>query len=260
MSVISFSWSHHLSRLTTKIFIKGKGWKIVPPSLRNTYQNINSNSFSHGWAKPTSTRELTASRNVFKASFPCFLPASLHIKELIYIIAPLRPFINFSSSAELCQHDAAAHGTVRHMSTKDNVDALEDAPQSRSDCGIQHLTRQHYSKIWGVSRKKLGVRKINKQRGGYVARTTILSAFPALLHLEFWIGEEHLQPADNWSEVAEHADTIHWFEGLYAACVRQPTFFWKNHPVYLALKWSTSFINKPDTILIWESLALFSRH
>ncbi len=154
MSVISFSWSHHLSRLTTKRFIKGKGWKIVPPSLRNTYQNINSNSFSHGWAKPTSTRELTASRNVFKASFPCFLPASLHIKELIYIIAPLRPFINFSSSAELCQHDAAAHGTVRHMSTKDNVDALEDAPQSRSDCGIQHLTRQHYSKIWGGKQKK----------------------------------------------------------------------------------------------------------
>ncbi len=116
------------------------------------------------------------------------------------------------------------------------------------------------AKSGGVSRKKLGVGKINKQRGGYVARTTILSAFPALLHLEFWIGEEHLQPADNWSEVAEHADTIHWFEGLYAACVRQPTFFWKNHPVYLALKWLTSFINKPDTILIWESLALFSRH
>lgn len=68
---------------------------------------------------------------MFKASFPCFLPASLHIKELIHIIAPLRPFINFSSSAELCQRDAAAHGTVRHMSTEDNVDALEDAPQSR---------------------------------------------------------------------------------------------------------------------------------
>lgn len=65
-------------------------------------------------------------------------PASLHIKELIHIIAPLRPFINISSSVELCQHDAAANATVPHISTKDNnVDAVEGAPQSRSDCGIQ---------------------------------------------------------------------------------------------------------------------------
>lgn len=156
-SVISFSWSLHLSRVTTKRFIKG--WKIFLPSLRNIYQSIHSNSFCHCWAKPTSTSKLAAARNVFRASFQCFLgsspnavhnpvPASLHIKELIRIIAPLRPFIIFSSSTELCQHDAAAHGTVRHrLSTKDNVDdSLKEAPQSRSDCGIQwlqHLTRHH---------------------------------------------------------------------------------------------------------------------
>lgn len=70
-SVISFSWLLHLSRVTTKRFIKG--WKIFHPSLRNTYQNILSNSFFHCWAKPTSTRKLTATRNVFGASFQCFL-------------------------------------------------------------------------------------------------------------------------------------------------------------------------------------------
>lgn len=79
-SVISFSWSLHLSRVTTKRFIKG--WKIFLPSLRNIYQSIHSNSFPHCWAKPTSKSKLAATRNVFRASFQCFLGSSLNAVQL----------------------------------------------------------------------------------------------------------------------------------------------------------------------------------
>lgn len=98
------------------------------------------------------------------------------------------------------------------------------------------------AKSRGVSRKK-PLCEEKKQAKRIMSSQNYYQHLQHKLHLQCWIGEEHLQPADNWSEVAKHADTINSFEGLYGARVSQPISSRNNLSVYLSLKMLTSFIN-----------------